>query len=245
MKTMKMQFVEAVSAPDAPLPLRVAKLTWQHLPVILCADLWCCMALVPAALTWLLGWPLLSPWLAALTLGPAWAATCAVADSLVRGEEASWRDLLVSSKRYWRSAAGISLLPALSAMLLLGTWSILAAHPGMTWLYLPLCVDGCVATLFLLAGLSAFPLHVTRGLRGLRLWKTALALTTLRAGRMVGTLALFLFLALALLLLNAGLLPLLCAPLAMCLAAFTRQACEVLLSKPENGKMIGTTHASV
>jgi hypothetical protein len=199
--------------------------------VLLCADLLLCVALVPAALVWLMGLPLLAPWIAALTLGPACAATSAIANSLVRGETATWRDLLIAGKRHWRAAVGVSLVPALVATLLLGTWSILAAHPRMTWLYMSFFVDGCIATLVLLASPSAFSLSVVRGLRGLRLWKIALAVTMLRPLRMLGVLALFLLLVLGLLLFNAGLLPLLCAPLAVSLAALTNQTCESLAGR--------------
>jgi uncharacterized membrane protein YesL len=231
MKTMKMQFAEAISAPDAPLPIHVARLIWENLPVLLCADLLLCVTLVPVALVWLLGLPLLAPWIAALTLGPAWAVTSALANRLVRGETATWRDLLPMGKRHWRAAVGISLVPALVCTLLLGTWSILATNPRMTWLYVPFFVDGCATTLVLLASLSAFSLSVTRGLRGLKLWKVALAVTMVRPVRLFGMLALFLLLALALLLFNAGLLPLLCAPLAVSLAALTNQTCEALTGR--------------
>lgn len=229
MKTMKMQFAEALSASDAPLPLRVARLTWENLPLLLCADLLLCVALIPVALSWIMGLQLLAPWIAALTLGPAWAATCAVANRLVCGETATWRDLLGAGKRHWRAAVGVSLVPALVATLLLGTWSILATNPRVAWLYAPFFVDGCLATLVVLASLSAFSLSVTRGLRGLTLWKVSLAMTTLRPVRTLGILACFLLLALVLFVLNAGLLPLLCAPLAVCLAASTHQTCDSLL----------------
>jgi uncharacterized membrane protein YesL len=228
MKTMKIQFAETISAPGAPLPVRVTRLIWEHLLVLLYADVLLCAALVPAVLIWLMGLPLLAPWVAALTLGPAWAATSAIANSLVRDETATWRDLLLAGKHHWRAAVGVSLVPALVCTLLLGTWSILVANPRMTWLYAPFFVDGCVVTLVLLASLSAFPLSVTCELRGLRLWKVAFAVTMLRPLRLLGVLALFLLLALALLLFNAGLLPLLCAPLAVFLAALTNQTCESL-----------------
>ncbi len=231
MKTMRMQLAEVISAPDAPLPVCVVRLTWEHLPVLLCADMLLCAALVPVALAWLLGLPLLAPWIAALTVGPAWAATSAIAARLVRGETATWRDLLSMGKRHWRAAVGVSLVPALVCTLLLGTWSILAANPRMTWLYVPFFVDGCAVTLVLLASLSAFPLSVTRGLRGLSLWKVALAVTMVRPARLFAILALFLLLALVLLLFNAGLLPLLCAPLAMALAALNNQTCEALTGR--------------
>jgi hypothetical protein len=39
MKSMKRQFIEAVNMPDAPLPLRAARLFWENLTVFLCADL--------------------------------------------------------------------------------------------------------------------------------------------------------------------------------------------------------------
>jgi uncharacterized membrane protein YesL len=223
MKTMKGQYMETWSTPDAPWPARVLRLIWEHMSLLLCADLLLCLALVPPALAWLIGWPLLAPWVAALTLGPTWAACVLVAQRLVSGETATWRDLCEAGRRHWRAAVGVSLVPALLVTLLLGTWSILAAHPRMIWLYLPLFVDGCMVTLALLASFAAFSLRVERGLRGLTLWKVALAITALRPARLVLVLAFFFVLALLLGYLSAGLLPLLGAPLAVCLAAIMQQ----------------------
>jgi uncharacterized membrane protein YesL len=225
MKTMRMQFAETLNAPDAPLLLRVAKLVWDHLPLFLGADLALCIAAVPAVAVWMLGLSVVAPWVAALTLGPVWMATSAVAQSLVTGESVTWRSWFKALKVHWRAAVSLSAVPALVATIFIGTWQILVADPHLTWLYLPLFVDGCVATFVLLACLSAFSLTVSRGLRGWTLWKVSLAVTTLRPGKMVGIMVLFLGLGLLLTICNAGLLPLLFAPLAVALAALTNQTC--------------------
>lgn len=228
MKTMKMQLAETLNASHTPLPLQVVRVVWEHLPLILFADLALCLAVLPAAAVWIVGLPILAPTVAALTLGPVWAATSAIANSFVAGETVAWGDFLIAIRRHWRAAVGLSVVPALIATLFMGTWRILASHPHMSWLYLPLFVDGCTATLVVLASLSAFSLATSRSLSGWTLWKVSLAITTLRLGRSLGILALFTVLGLFLLVFNAGLVPLLFAPLAVCLAALTRQTSESL-----------------
>jgi len=229
MKTMRVQFAETLNAPDAPLLLRVAKLVWDHLPLCLGADLALCLAAVPAVAVWLLGLSLLAPWVAALTLGPVWMATSALALSLVTGESVTWRSWCKVLTGQWRATVSLSAVPALVATIFIGTWQILVAHPHLTWLYLPLFADGCAATFVVLASLSAFSVSTSRGLRGWTLWKVSLAVTTLRPGKMLGTLALFLGLGVLLTICNAGLLPVLFAPLAVCLAALTNQTCAGLM----------------
>ncbi|HEX4208256.1 MAG TPA: hypothetical protein VHZ51_29440 [Ktedonobacteraceae bacterium] len=229
---MNLQLAEALNAPDAPLFVRVSRIVWEHLPLLLFADLTLCLAALPSAVVWLGGFTLLVPWVAALTLGPVWTGVSAIANSLVSGEEVSWCNLLRAIGHHWRSAIATCAVPALVAALFIGTWQILAAHPHMTWLYLPLFIDGCVGTCVWLACLSAFSVMTTRTLHGWTLWKVSLALTRLRLGRMLGILAVFVVLGLLLFVFNAaGCIPLLFAPLAVCLAAQTQQTCELLLDR--------------
>lgn len=229
MKTIKMQLIEAVNMPDAPLPLRAARVTWENLTILLCADLLLGLACLPPVLTWLAGWQLLAPWVATLTLGPAWAATCALADRLTSEEAATWSDLLRAGQQHWWTAVRVSAMPALGATLLLGTWSILHAYPHTGWLYLPLFLDGCVAMLIFLACLAAFPLSITRGLRGLNLWKVALALTALRPGASLALAALLGGISFVLLYFQAGWLFVLYAPLAVYLVMLTDQTCKAVM----------------
>lgn len=229
---MKMQLVEALNAPNAPLFVRVGRVIWEHLPLLLCADLALCIAALPAAAAWLAGFPLFVPWVAALTIGPVWAGISAIANSLVSGGTIGWRDFPRAIAHHWRSAIATSTVPTLVTTLFIGTWQILMAHPHMTWLYLPLFIDGCVGTCVWLACLSAFSVTTARALHGWTLWKVSLALTRLRLGRMLGILVVFVVLGLLLFVFNAvGCLPLLFAPLAVCLAAQTQQTCESLLGR--------------
>lgn len=228
---MKMHLLEEISAPTAPLLVRACALIWQHLLLILCADVLLLLAALPVFAVWLLGLSVPAIWIAALTLGPVWAGISACANRLVDGEELSARALFGETRRHWRAGVAISALPALVATLLLGTLSILAAYPRMSWLYLPLLIDVCLAILVGLACLSAYPLVVARQLRGWRLWKVALAVTMLRPANLLATLALFVGAGLVLFWFNAGLLPLLCAPLAVCLAFRTEQICQEVVAK--------------
>ena len=198
-------------------------LIWQHLPLVLFADVVLCLSVLPALAVWLLGLTVPAIWVAALTLGPVWMGINACANRLLCGEDISWRELLKEVGHQWRTGVAISMVPAFVATLALGTWSILAAHPQLSWLYVPLFIDGCVATFVVLACLTVFALATSCSLRGWQLWKVALAVTTLRPGTLLGTLAIFVGLGLLLVLVNVGLLPLLCAPCAICLAARTRQ----------------------
>lgn len=225
---MSTRLFDLLDAPNAPLPVRMVKIMRDHLALLLLADLALGLVALPAAILWIVGLIWLVPWIAVLTLAPVWAATSAVANSLVRGETVTWRDFLQAIRRHWRVSIGVSALPALVVTLFMGTWLILQANPHETWLMIPLFADGFVATCLAIACLSAFSLATSRPLRGWRLWRTALAMTTLRAGALLGTLAIFVALGLLLAWLNIGLVPLLPAPLAVCLAAIIRQTCERL-----------------
>src|SRR5579864_5303651 len=99
MKTMKMQLAETLNASHTPLPLQVVRVVWEHLPLILFADLALCLAVLPAAAVWIVGLPILAPTVAALTLGPVWAATSAIANSFVAGETVAWGDFLIAIRR--------------------------------------------------------------------------------------------------------------------------------------------------
>lgn len=231
MKALKMQFSEALNTPAAPLLFRVAKITWANLTLFLLADLLMSLALLPAIFAWMLQLPLLAPWLAALTFAPAWTTTSALANRLLAGEAVNWRDLAPTCRSHWWGAVKMSALPALVLTLFAGTWEMLAAYPQMNWLYLPLFVDSCAATLVILASLSAFAIAPARSLTGWNIWRVSCAVTLLRLGPTLAVLALFAGLGLLLLVLNAGLLPLLFAPLALSLAALSGQTSEQLRQK--------------
>lgn len=233
---MKTQFVRALNASDAPLLLRVGKIFWEHLPLLLLADLALGLALVPPVIAALIGLELLAPWIAALTLGPVWLATCVLALNLLSKQpgSGSWRNFLRSISGCWRSAVSLSAGPALLATLLLGTLHILTVYPQMRWLQMSLFADICGATLVALAACSAFPLRATRTLRGWSLWKISLAVSVLGLGRLLGVLGLFAALGLLLFVFNAGLLPLLSAPLALCLVALTQQTWNSLSESERN-----------
>jgi hypothetical protein len=218
---MKMPSLEELSAPSAPLLFRTWILIWQHLPLVVFADAVLFLAALPALAVWLLGLTVPAIWVAALTLGPVWAGMSACTNRLMRGEEVSWHALLKETGHHWRTGVAISAVPALVVTLLFGTWDVLATYPRMNWLYLPLFVDGCMATCVALACLSVFALATSCPLRGWRLWKVALAVTTQRPADLLGTLALFMGAGLLLVWFNVGLLSLLCAPFAFCLAART------------------------
>ncbi|HEY0753766.1 MAG TPA: hypothetical protein VGD98_07380 [Ktedonobacteraceae bacterium] len=220
---MKMRIVETLHEPDAPLPLRALWFLWEHLSLLLFMDLMLCLAASPLAIFWLIGSPLLALWATVPLLGPAWAATNALGTTLARGDVANWRDFLRAYVRYWKPATGLSALLAGGLTVFGGTWSVLISYPHMTWLYLPLFVDGCVVTLVLLICLTGFALLSSHSVQGRTLWRVSLAITRLQLGKVLGILALFLAVGTLLWVLNATLLPLLSAPLGVFLAAVTQR----------------------
>ncbi len=227
---MNMRIVETLYAPDAPLPLRALLFLWDHLSLLLFMDLMLCLAASPLVIFWLIGSPLLALWVTVPLLGPAWAATNALGTTFARGEVATWRDFLRVFVRYWKPATALGAVLAGGLTLFGGTWSVLSSYPHMTWLYLPLFIDGCVMTLVFLVCLTAFALLSSHSVRGRTLWRVSLAITRLQLGKVLGTLALFLAVGTLVGVLNATLLPLLSAPLGVCLAAVTQRT---IASLPE------------
>src|SRR5712672_1156300 len=140
---MKMQFVDTAPLADTPFLVRAAVLIWEHLALLIFADLLLYLATMPAIVTWVLGFPLLTPWAMVLTLGPTWFGVSASANRLVAGEEVTWRDLLTAIRQYWFLGICISAVPAAIASMFIGTYAILETYPHASWLYLPSFIDGC------------------------------------------------------------------------------------------------------
>lgn len=233
---MNMPFTDTTRIAEAPFLVRAAALIWDHLALLIFADLLLYLAALPVIVTWVLGFPLLAPWAAVLALGPTWIGISASAKRLVAGEEVSWRDLLKAIRQYWSTGIRISAVPALITSAFMGTYAMLVAYPHVTWLYLPLLIDGCITTLGVLVSLTAFPLALSHALHGWTLWKVSLAVTRLQLGKLSGVFALFGGLgAIIVVVFNFGLLPFLCAPLIICLTVLTQQTCESLVARKKSG----------
>jgi hypothetical protein len=221
--------MEIAQTPTAPLPVRVAKLLWEHLPLLIFASALLYLAALPVLAAWMFGLPLLAPWIAVLTIGPTWQGIALGTRALLKGEEVNWRVLLKISGQNWLRAVRIGALPALLLSVFMATNTILASYPREGWLYVPLFLDGGLSTLALLAGLTAFSLPA-RHLRGWKLWAVALAVTRLQMAKQLGILVLFAVLgALIALIFNASFLPLLCVPCVVCLEMLTGQTCVPLV----------------
>jgi hypothetical protein len=231
---MKMQFANTTQRANAPFLVRAVVLIWEHMALLIFADLLLYLAVLPVIVAWLIGFQLLAPWVAVLTLGPTWIGVSASAQRLVAGEEVSWRALLMAIRQHWSLGIRISAVPALMASVFMGTFAILAVYSHASWLYLPLFIDGCITTLGVLVSLTAFSLALSHRLRGWTLWKVSLAVTRLQLGKLLGMLILFGVLGALVVMLNFGLLPFLCAPLAICLAVLTQQTCESLPDSKES-----------
>jgi uncharacterized membrane protein YesL len=215
----------------SPLSIRVAKLLWEHMTLLLFASALLYLALLPLLAAWLFGLPLLIPWLASLTIGPLWQGISLAARALLKGEAVSWRTLLTLISRNWWRAVRIGIVPALLMSILLATYTMLQAYPHEHWLYVPLFCDGCLSTLALLASLTAFALPADH-LRGWNRWKVALAVTRLQMAKQLALLLLFIVAgALLTLIVNASLLPLLCVPLVVYMEALTGQTCAPLIGE--------------
>ncbi len=116
--------------------------------------------------------------IAAVTVGPAWAAVIAATDHIVHGGEPTVRSLLRGLVRHATAGVTTALVPAVPAALALLSLTMYgAATPRPGWLLMPAGLATTTATLAVLASHAAFGLRITGGLRGRDLWLTALALT--------------------------------------------------------------------
>jgi hypothetical protein len=223
------------SQSPVPLPIRITKMLWEHLPLFIFASALLYLSALLAFLAYLLGIPLLTPWLAVLILGPTWQGIGLATRKLLKGEEATWRILLQLSVQNWVRALRIGALPALLASIFMATTTILASYPYEVWLYLPLFLDGCLTTLALLASMTALSLP-SQHLRGRALWQVALAVTRLQMLQQLGLLTLFAVIGLLLsALFNTSILALLCIPLIICLEVLTQHTCAPLLLPQKEG----------
>ncbi len=234
MKTSTASLTQMTQMPVAPMPVRVARLIWEHMMLFIFASLLLYLAVLPAIAVWLLGAPLLALWMAVLTLGPSWLGIVVGTRMLLAGEEVSWRMLLRLIRQNWLIGVRISALPALMISIFMATYTLLVSYPRESWLYLPLFFDGAVTTLVVLAGLTAFSLP-SHNLRGWAFWKVSLAVTRLQLAKQLVILALFAVLEIFVtVVFNAvSLLPLLCVPLVICLELLTQQTCASLVGSKE------------
>jgi len=147
---------------------------WTHLPVLVVLNACVAVAAVPAVALVLVGGYLVAPLVAAFTLGPVWAVTIAMTDQMVRGQSLSWSSHRAVLWRHAMRGVRLGVVAAIASTAFLGTAALLAVNPGARWLLVPLTVDGCVAVILGLAGISAFTLTTTGGLRGWILLRASL-----------------------------------------------------------------------
>jgi len=161
------------------------KALWYELPLLAAAGVLVCTA---SALVVLVS-PGLSPLsvlVAAFVVSPVWAAVVATTDAVVREERAGVAVLLRNLRRHALAGLAVGLVPGVVVAVGLLNWQL---YDGPVFA-LPLAVGGCVSVLLLLASCYAFSLRVTAGLRGKRLWMTALHLVARAPFVPLGVLAL-------------------------------------------------------
>lgn len=144
---------------------------WHELPLLATAGALVCTA---SAVVVLLS-PGLSPLsvlLAALAIAPVWAAVIATTDAVVLDDRSGVPVLLKNLRKHAGAGLEVGLVPAVVVALALVNWHL---YSGPLFA-IPLAVSGCASVLLLLASCYAFSLRVTAGLRGKRLWLTALHL---------------------------------------------------------------------
>jgi hypothetical protein len=209
---------------DVPLDLmQVGRLVWTELPVLMLISL---LATLAATVTMgvALAVAALAPLVAAVLLGPAWIGSTTVCVQLLAGDAAGARGLVLAIRKRWRTGTGLSMPPAIVAVILIGTASIRGSHEGQAWLLLPLGVDALALILLLLGGVMVFPLSVMTGLRGRDCWLAALALVGRNVVSTLGIAAFFVLLALSVRYLGPILLLIAAGPLALLCTAVTRGA---------------------
>jgi hypothetical protein len=165
-----------LASTSSPLPWTIINYAWRHLPLLVAIDVLLVLAAVPAAVMLVTGHAVLAPLVAALFVGPIWAGTIATTDRLFNHNETTLRMLLLNIGQHAWTGITVSFAPAAIVAMTIGTLGLLVETRGQAWLLPSLFVDGCAITLVVLAQPSLFSLATGRRLRGLALWKTALAL---------------------------------------------------------------------
>lgn len=208
---------------------------WANLPVLLVADLVLTVAAVPALGLFLAGGEILVPLVAGLCLGPVWAATVAITDSLIRDGDASVRDLVRELARFGIRGVRLGGVAGAVGTIGLGTLTLYQANPEHGWLLLPLFVDGTVVTLTLLAGFFAFSLACTYGKRGWELLGCSLGMVAANPLVATGTVALCVLLGLV-----VQLVPSIVVVLPAMLATYLSAVVRFAHSQPDGGERAGT-----
>ncbi|HEY3560004.1 MAG TPA: hypothetical protein VGL05_21190 [Kribbella sp.] len=147
------------------------KALWHELPLLAAAGALICTA---SGVVLFLS-PGLSPLtvlLGAFVVCPVWAAVVATTDAVVREDRGGVSELMRNVRKHALAGVGVGLVPGVVVAVGLLNWQL---YSGPVFL-LPLAVSGCASVLLLLASCYAFSLRVTSGLRGKRLWFTALHL---------------------------------------------------------------------
>jgi hypothetical protein len=203
--------------------VQVGRLVWTELPVLMLISL---LATLAATVTMgvAVAVAALAPLVAAVLLGPAWIGSTTICARLLAGDAVGARSLVSAIWRRWRTGMGLSMPPAIVAMVLIGTASIRSGHEDQAWLLLPLGVDALILILLLLGGVMVFPLSVMTGLRGRDCWLAALALVGRNLVSTLGVAALVVLLALSVRYLGPILLLIAAGPLVLLCTAVTRGA---------------------
>ncbi|QPP05312.1 hypothetical protein G4Z16_01685 [Streptomyces bathyalis] len=174
---------------DAPDPVREAlAVAWTRLPRLLVLDAWAAVALLLlAGCAYMV--PVLTPPLAVLLGGPVAAAVCCCTHGLLSGEAPAPRRFAAVAWQERRAGWRVS-TPVVGAATLL--WLTLLAHGSMPpVLGLGALVLNAAATgTALVAAMPALALATARGLRGVLLWRTALACVAASPLPVLGVLAL-------------------------------------------------------
>ncbi|GAA2818781.1 hypothetical protein [Kribbella solani] len=160
------------------------KALWHELPLVAASGVLVCTA---TAVVVLLspGISPLSVLLGAIVISPVWAGVIATTDAVVLKDRGGVPQLL---RNLWKnSAAGleVGIVPGLVVAVALVNW-----HAISPVFAVPFAISGCAGVLLLLASCYAFSLRVTSGLRGKRLWFTALHLVARAPMVPLGVLAL-------------------------------------------------------
>jgi uncharacterized membrane protein YesL len=163
---------------------------WHHTPLLVVMNAALALALLPALLVLLGGAVLAAPFVAALTLGPAWAATVSVTDRIVVDEPVSVAVFGRMLRRHAGEGVRTAAVPAVACASVM-TSSSLMGEPPVAWLWTACMLVALAAAVGVVLALPfAFSLATTAGLRGGRVWLTALLVAGFRPARTLATFAL-------------------------------------------------------
>jgi hypothetical protein len=166
--------------PAGPQHPPILATLWHQLPLLILMNAIVALTGLPSAIVWLGGAPVVAPFVAAICVGPAWAATIGITDRLAADRPVSaalFGGLLV---RRWRAGIRHALVPATVCASLVSSNLLMHSAPH-SWMWLGCLVVSAVAAVLTAFALPfVFSLGTSVGAAGWQAWRLSLLFAGLR-----------------------------------------------------------------